>query len=122
MPLFVKTTSESVDANNVQTLKHHLKKKKETNKQKTVLLCIKGVLAFCTFYKADLLKYLLDLVGKRATRSKENTEGSGWVGARDYPSHLLVLHFSYTQKDRPEPTAPDINHCKERSTVRQDFR
>lgn len=33
MPLFVKTTSESVDANNVQTLKHHLKKNKRTNKK-----------------------------------------------------------------------------------------
>lgn len=116
--MFVKATSDSVEAN-VQTLKQHQKKQKTKQKQAKY---ITGLLAFSTFYKTHPLKYLLSLARKRAARREGNTEASGWVGARDYYSHLLVLHCSYIQKDRPETTAANKISCKERSTLLQDFR
>jgi hypothetical protein len=72
--------------------------------------------------QTDPLKHLFSLAEKRGARRKESIEDSGWVGARDDYSHVLVLHCSYIQKDGPETTAATIRNCKERSSILQDFR
>lgn len=104
-------TSDSGEAKCSDTQAASEKKQKQNHRNKKRCCYVSQESWHLTHFTKQI-PYLFSLAGKRGARREENAEDSGCVGARDYYSHLLICHCSYTQKSRPETTAANSINAK----------